>query len=148
MNKSEVSVTKKVIVIILLVLTFAIIGCNRASFAPLITIEYLKEHAKIDMTEEELRDVFGHEVFNEFGDGSDVMIFDKTKSDFKYSPDLQHVAFQDIMAGNVQYQLYINLLNNKAFMYSYFYLGTNNEIWVLTLSPDGEWKQTQSSNPK
>jgi hypothetical protein len=137
---------KVLIVIIILTLIFVINGCNKTSSNPLITIEYLKKHAKIGMTVKEIRDVFGKEVFRDFGDGSDVWIFDKTKSDYKYTPDLQHVAFDEIKNGNIQYQLYINVLNNKAFIFSYFYRGKNNEVWDFTITPDGEQKETQSSH--
>jgi hypothetical protein len=140
---------KRVLLVInILLLMFVIIGCNKTSSNQLLTNEYLKEHAKIGMTEEELREAFGKEVFNDFGDGSDVMIFDETNGDFTYKPDLQHVAFNDIKNGNLEYQLYVNLKDNKAFMFSYFFRGENNEVWLLTLTPDREWKETQTSNPQ
>ncbi|MDF2647544.1 MAG: PhoU family transcriptional regulator [Paenibacillus sp.] len=120
-------------------------GCNNPNSNPLITIEYLKDNAKIGMTENEIKDKFGQEAFRGYSD-SDIWIFDKTKENFKYTPDIQRVAHDEIKNGNLQYQLYINVSKNKAFMFSYFYKGDNGEIWQIQIIPEGIQKEIQVSH--
>jgi len=132
--------------IIMMLIGVILVGCNDKNGTPLITIDYLKENAKIGMTEKEIKDKFGQEVFRDFGDGSDVWIFDKTKEDYSYTPDLQRVAFDEIKSGNIQYQLYINMINKKVNMFSYFYKGGNEEVWLIEITPDGIQKEKQASH--
>jgi hypothetical protein len=133
-------------IILLGSLLLLISGCNDQNSDPLITIEYLKDNAKIGMTENEIKDKFGQEAFRGYGDVSDVWIFDKTKESFKYTPDIQRVAHDEIKNGNLQYQFYINVIKNKAIMFSYFYKGDNGEIWQIQIIPDGIQKEIQVSH--
>ncbi|GLX68037.1 hypothetical protein [Paenibacillus glycanilyticus] len=136
------------IFILLITIQTVISGCtenNLNSENPTITKEFLLKNAKVGMTESEITRLFGHEAFREFGDGSFVWIFDKVKNDFIYKPDLQKVAFEDIKKGNIEYQLYINVINNKAIMFSYFYKGDNNEIWNFEIHSDGSVNDAQAS---
>ncbi|KRE75679.1 hypothetical protein ASL11_02285 [Paenibacillus sp. Soil750] len=133
-------------IILFISILFLNSGCSDQNKNPLITIEYLKDNAKIGMTENEIKNKFGQEAFRGYGDGSDVWIFDKTKESFKYTPDIQRVAHGEIKNGNLQYQLYINVIKNKTIMFSYFYKGDNGEIWQIVITPDGIQKETQVSH--
>ncbi|WP_115993230.1 hypothetical protein [Cohnella lupini] len=130
---------KRTILFLVMSLQLFIIGCsnNNKDINPNITREFLKQHAVIGMTDSEISIVFGKEAFREFGDGSFVWIFDRVTNNYTYKPDLQRVAFEDIKSGKIKYQLYINELENKAFMFSYFYKGDNNEVWNYEIRPDG-----------
>jgi hypothetical protein len=64
----------------------------------------------------------------------------------KYTPDIQRVAQGEIKNGNLQYQLYINVIKNKAIMFSFFYKGDNGEIWKIVITPDGIQEETQVSH--
>jgi hypothetical protein len=129
----EIFMIKNNICIILFVIfSLFISGCNennQKNKNPIITKEFVIQNAKIGITEDEISDIFGKEVFRGYGDGSYVWIFDKVRNDFKYIPDLQRVAFNEIKNEKIEYQLYINVIDNKAFMYSYFYKGNNDEVW-------------------
>jgi hypothetical protein len=134
----------KYFLVIFSVLMLLIGGCNdNKNVNPEITIEYLKENAKVGMTEKEIKEVFGQEVFRGYEDASMVWIFDKTTEDFEYTPDPQRVAFDEIRNGKIQYQLYINVVHNEAIMFSYFYKGDNNEVWESVITPDGIRKEIQ-----
>jgi hypothetical protein len=93
----------KYLILILFIATILVFesGCSKETISTNTTItkEFLKVHAKIGMTKSEISNTFGQEAFRKFGDGSYVWIFDKVINIYKYTPDLQRVAFEDIKEG-------------------------------------------------
>ena len=47
------------------------------------------------------------------------------------------MSHEGIKSDGVEYQLFINFVDDKAFMYSYFYKGDDGRVWEFSLYPDG-----------
>ncbi|MBD3918601.1 PhoU family transcriptional regulator [Paenibacillus sp. PR3] len=125
--------------LVFIAILITMFGCSDKSHdnSPAITKEYLKQNAKSGLTETEITDLFGEPTLNEYGDGSFVWIYDEAMNNFTYKPDIQKVEFDEIKKGNIKYQLYINVVDKKAIMFSYFYRGDNNEVWNYEITANG-----------
>lgn len=130
-----------------ILITIIISGCSSNHESnQAIDLEYFKKTAKIGMTEVEMQEAFGQEPISDHVDNSDVWLFDRTKPEYKYKPDLNKVENDAIKKGDIEYQLFIILKEKQAIMYSYFYRGENNEVWQYVLNPDGTILNNQVSN--
>lgn len=107
---------------------------SKSTFA--ITKEFLKSNAKIGITKQEVKGIFGKNHVSGFVDSSDIWMYDKVKNNHPYEKSLETVAFQDIKDELIHYQLFINFLDGKAFMYSYFYKGEDGKVWEYVVNPD------------
>lgn len=106
---------------------------------PILTKEYIEEFAKIGLSYDEVRETFGNEDLADVVDSTETWLYDSTRhSDFDYDQSLEVIASDEIKSGNLDYQLYINFIDEKAFMYSYFYKGEDGKVWQVQLTPDNE----------
>lgn len=106
---------------------------------PKVTKEYMEENAEIGLTYEEVRERFGKEDLADVVDSTETWLYDSTQhNDFSYDRSLEAIASDEIKSGDLDYQLYINFIDEKAFMYSYFYKGDDGKVWQLQLTPDNE----------
>lgn len=111
-----------------------------------ITKEFLEINAEIGMTKQGVKGVFGKNYVSDYVDSSDIWMYDKVKNNFQYEKSLETVAFQDIKDELVHYQLFINFVDNKAFMYSYFYKGDDGKVWEYVVNPDKTVTEVAVSN--
>lgn len=58
--------------------------------------------------------------------------------DFEYDRTVEVVASDEILSGDLKYQLYINFVEEKTFVYSYFYLGEDGRVWEYQISSNSE----------
>lgn len=106
---------------------------------PILTKEYIEEFAKIGLSYDEVREIFGNEDLADVVDSTETWLYDSTRhSDFDYDQSLEVIASDEIKSGNLDYQLYINFIDEKAFMYSYFYKGEDGKVWQVQLTPDNK----------
>lgn len=101
-----------------------------------ITKGFLEVNAEIGMTKQGVKGIFGKNYVSDFVDSSDIWMYDRVKNNHAYEKSLEAVAFQDIKDELVHYQLFINFVDDKAFMYSYFYKGDDGKIWEYVVNPD------------
>ena len=102
---------------------------------PKITKEFLEQNAKLNISYEEVREIFGEEDHSEPIDGTITWIYDNAKSnDFTYDRTAEVVASDEIKSEQLDYQLFVNFIDEKAAVYSYMYKGE-----------DGKLRQTQIS---
>lgn len=112
-----------------------------------ITKEFVEDNAEIGLTYNEVRKLFGTEELADVVDNTETWLYDSTlDSDYEYNQSLESVAFEEIKEGNIGYQLYINFVDEKAFMYSYFYLGEDGKVWQYQITPNGETLNNPVSN--
>ena len=112
-----------------------------------ITKRFLEEHAEIGLTYNEVRKRFGAEKLADVVDNTETWLYDSTQNnDFEYNRSLESVAFEEIKEGNLEYQLYINFMDKKTFMYSYFYLGEDGKVWQYQITSNGEPQNNPVSN--
>jgi hypothetical protein len=104
-----------------------------------ITKAFVEENAEVGLTYHEVRERFGTEELADVVDSTETWLYDSTHySDFKYDKSLEAVSHEEIKSGNLEYQLYINFMDEKAFMYSYFYLGDDGRVWQIQITPNAE----------
>ena len=104
-----------------------------------ITRGFVEENAEIGLTYDEVREKFGVEELADIVDNTETWLYDSTQySDFEYEKNLESVSHDEIKSGNLEYQLYINFINEKAFMYSYFYLGDDGKVWQYQITPNSK----------
>ena len=135
----------------LLLTITALVGCsdksNSAKDNEGLTKSFVEENAEIGLSYDEVRERFGEEEISDVVDHTETWLYDDTsKEDFDYEKTLEVVAFDEIKSGDVDAQLYINFIDEKAFMYSYFYLGEDNKIWQYQVIPDAEPRDSPVSN--
>lgn len=112
-----------------------------------ITKELVEENAEIGLTYNEVREKFGTEELSDIVDNTETWLYDSASKDgYEYDKSLESVAFEELQEGNLEYQLYINFMDEKAFMYSYFYLGEDDRIWKYELTPDAAPRTVPVSN--
>ena len=112
---------------------------NDATKEITITKAYVEDNAEVGLTYDEVRERFGQEELSDVVDHTETWLYDVTSdSDYEYEKSLEVVAFEEIMSGHVDAQLYINFFDEKAFMYSYFYLGDDGKVWQYQVIPDTE----------
>ncbi len=75
-----------------------------------------------------------------------MAIHSTQNSDFEQKRSLESIASEEIQEGNLKYQLYINFMDKKAFMYSYFYFGDDGKVWQCQITPNNEPLNTPISN--
>jgi len=106
---------------------------NKESF---ITKEFVEETAKIGLSYNEVRKIFGKEALSDVVDHTETWLYDSAKhNELEYNPSLEVIA-DEIKSGKLDYQLYINFIDKKAFMYSYFYKGDDGKVWKYAVTPD------------
>ena len=104
-----------------------------------ITTGFVEENAEVGLTYDEVREKFGVEELADIVDNTETWLYDSTQySDFEYEKNLESVSHDEIKSGNLEYQLYINFINEKAFMYSYFYLGDDGKVWQYQITPNSK----------
>jgi hypothetical protein len=112
-----------------------------------ITKAFVEENAEDGLTYDEVRERFGTEELADIVDNTETWLYDSTQtSDFEYNQSLESIAAEEIKKGNLKYQLYINFMDEKAFMYSYFYLGDDGKVWQYQITPNGEPLNNPVSN--
>lgn len=127
----------------LLLTITALVGCsdesNSAKDNEGLTKSFVEENAEVGLSYDEVRERFGEEELSDVVDNTETWLYDDTsKEDFDYEKTLEVVAFDEIKSGDVDAQLYINFIDEKAFMYSYFYLGEDNKVWQYQIIPDAD----------
>ncbi len=112
-----------------------------------ITKAFVEENAEDGLTHDEVRERFGTEELADIVDNTETWLYDSTQnSDFEYNQSLESIAAEEIKKGNLKYQLYINFMDEKAFMYAYFYLGDDGKVWQYQITPNGETLNNPVSN--
>jgi hypothetical protein len=145
---------KKLLILISTLLVF-LFGCsdnnsNKESNVdvdklPEINKEFVEKNAKIGLSKEEVKDIFGVNYFSGEGEtpNSEVWVFDRVKEGFEYEKSVQKVPFDDIRSGNVEYQLYINFDENKSLMYLYIYKAEDGQLRNYQVNPDGTTQEIE-----
>lgn len=114
---------------------------------PILTKEYIEENAKIGLTYDEAREIFGTEDLSDVVDSTETWLYDSTRhSDYEYTQSLEVIASEEIKSGELDYQLFLNFMDEKVFMYSYFYKGEDGKVWQYQLTPQNEPLTTPVSN--
>lgn len=133
---------KKILVCISLM--FIIVACSNendytSTDEVKITKAFVKENAEIGLSYSEVRERFGTEALSGVFDNTETWLYDSTQSnDFKYNQTADSIASEEIKSGNLGYQLYINFIEEEAYMYSYFYLGEDGKVWQYQVNPYSE----------
>lgn len=135
----------------LLLTITALVGCSDESNSVKVneglTKSFVEENAEVGLSYDEVRERFGKEELSDVVDNTETWLYDDTsKEDFDYEKTLEVVAFDEIKSGDVDAQLYINFIDEKAFMYSYFYLGEDNKVWQYQIIPDADPLDIPASN--
>jgi signal peptidase I len=112
----------------------------------IIDKDFVQKNAEIGLTKEKVIEIFGEDYVSDFVDNTDTWMYDNVKDDYKYEQSLKTVAFQEIKKENVKSQLFINFIDGKAIMYSYFYKGNDEKVWTYLLNPDKTINETAASN--
>ena len=95
-----------------------------------ITKKFIEENAKVGLTTEEVQDIFGHMPVTGIVDQTETWLYDSSSYEqLVYSQDLAAFAADEIKQEKLAYQLYINFVEDKAIMYSYFYKGDDGNVW-------------------
>ncbi|KAA0948789.1 PhoU family transcriptional regulator [Sporosarcina sp. ANT_H38] len=131
---------------------FILVACSNEDNANLdketvITKEFVEEYAKVGLTYSEVREKFGTEELADVVDNTETWLYDSSQhNDFKYDRSLEAVAFDEIKSDNLDYQLYINFIEEKSYMYSYFYKGEDGKVWQYQIAPNSEPSSKSVSN--
>lgn len=112
----------------------------------IIDKSFVQKNAEIGLTKEKVIEIFGEDYVSDFVDNSDLLMYDSVKDDYKYEQSLETVAFTEIKSENVNSQLFINFIDEKAIMYSYFYKGEDEKVWEYVLNPDNTTIEIAVSN--
>jgi len=95
-----------------------------------ISKEFIEENSKVGITTEEVQDIFGHASVTGVVDQTKTWLYDSSSYEqLTYDQDLAAVATDEIKQEALTYQLYINFVEDKAVMYSYFYKGDDGNVW-------------------
>ena len=95
-----------------------------------ISKEFVEKNAKVGITTEEVQDIFGHMPVTGVVDQIETWLYDSSSYEqLTYDQDLAAVAADEIKQETLTYQLYINFIEDKAVMYSYFYKGDDGNVW-------------------
>lgn len=98
--------------------------------------EYIKEHAQLGLSKEEIKTIFGDPVLAGIEENVEMWIYEETEKGFDYERSFQIVNHQAIRDGNMKWKLYVYFMENNVFAYNYFYLGENGEVWNLSIYPN------------
>ena len=130
-------------VLLTVLLSFILFGCsdvnNESDSSPILDKEFVEANAEIGQSKDEVEERFGTEYFSGEGEfeTNEVWVYDKVKDDFEYEKSIQIVPFDEIREGNVDYQLYINFVEDETIMYLYIYRGEDGELWQYQVNSDG-----------
>ena len=126
----------------MLLIASTLVACSNDTSSTnddILTKSFVEENAEVGLTYDEVRERFGKEELGDVVDNTETWLYDATsEDDFEYDKTLEVVAFEEIKSGDVDAQLYINFVEEKALMYSYFYLGEDDKVWQYQVIPDAE----------
>jgi len=112
-----------------------------------ITREFVEKYAKVGFSYDEVREVFGHEQYSGIIDHTMTFIYDSTTyKPFEYERASGSVAFDELKLEQLDYQLYINFMEETAVYYQYYFKGEDGEVWGYTVSELGENITRNSGN--
>ncbi|WP_019243797.1 MULTISPECIES: hypothetical protein [Bacillus] len=112
-----------------------------------ITKEFVKKNAKVGLSYNGVREIFGTEQYSGIMDNTMTFIYDSTSyKPVEYDRLSGSVAFDDLKSGNLDYQLWINFVEKKAVYYQYYFEGEDGEVWGYTVSSDGDNLTRNSGN--
>lgn len=95
-----------------------------------ISKEFMEDHAKVGITTEEVQDIFGDVALTGEVDQTETWLYDSSSyKQVVYDQSLETIASDEIKQEALAYQLYINFVEDKAVMYSYFYKGDDGNVW-------------------
>lgn len=142
---------KRILGLLLLLITSTLVACSNESNSTkeedFLTKSFVEENAEVGLSYNEVRERFGKEELADVVDNTETWLYDLTsEANFEYEQKLEVVAFDEIKSGDVDAQLYINFIDKKAIMYSYFYLGEDNKVWQYQIIPDAEPRDSPVSN--
>lgn len=86
-----------------------------------ITKDYVSEHAKEGLSGEEVKKIFGEPQLSGVIDNTETWLYYAPTDPANYEPSLEAVNHQAILDETVDYEFYINFVEEKAYIYSYFY---------------------------
>lgn len=111
-----------------------------------ITKEFVEKNAKVGLSYDEVRKVFGTEQYSGIMDSTMTFVYDSTiYNPFTYNQSGDAVAFDALKSGKLDYQLYINFMEEKAVYYQYYFKGEDDEVWGYTVSDDNGGNLTRST---
>jgi len=103
-----------------------------------ITKEFVETNAVVGLSYDEVREVFGNEQYSGIMDGGMIFVYDSTTyKPFTYDQSGNAVAFDALKSEELDYQLYINFIEEQAVYYQYYFKGEDGEVWGYTISSDG-----------
>ena len=104
-----------------------------------ISKEFIKLNAKIGITTEEAEDVFGQAPVTGMTDQTETWLYDSTAyKQLTYNQDLTAFAADEIKQEALDYQLYINFVEDKAVKYSYYYKRDDGNVWQYEVTDTGK----------
>lgn len=122
----------------MLLIASTLVACSNDTSSTnddILTKSFVEENAEVGLTYDEVRERFGKEELGDVVDNTETWLYDATsEDDFEYDKTLEVVAFEEIKSGDVDAQLYITFVEEKAFVYSYFYLGVDGRVWQYQVS--------------
>lgn len=140
------------ILIVFFSLTIILAGCSEnnpnteVNKSPEITKNFVEENAKIGLTKEEIKDIFGEYSLAGEGEfeGNEVWLYDSVKEGFEYEKSLQRVPFDELRNENINYQLYINYVDDEVIMYLYIYKNEAGKLRNFQVNPDGTTQEIEN----
>ena len=79
------------------------------------------ENAEQGLSTAEVIEIFGEPVLSDTVDNTETWLYSTSADNPDYEPSLETVNHQAILDEVVDYELYINFVDNQAYIYSYFY---------------------------
>lgn len=106
-----------------------------------ITKEFVETNAVVGLSYDEVREVFGNEQYSGVMDNTMTFVYDSTiYKPFTYDQSDNVVAFDALKSEELDYQLYINFVEEKAVYYQYYFKREDGEVWGYNISSDGDRK--------
>lgn len=102
-----------------------------------ITKDYVMENAEQGLSTEEVKEMFGEPVLSDTVDNTETWLYSTSADHPDYVPSLETVNHQAILDEVVDYELYINFVDNQAYIYSYFYK-SGEDVREYKVLPGGE----------
>jgi hypothetical protein len=103
---------------------------------------FIERNAKIGLTKEEVKDIFGAEEMIREDEERDLWLYYSTDDHYEYKSNIEKVLYEEINSGAVTYQLYIEFINDKTYRYHYFYKGDHGKVMKYIVHPT---KRTEES---
>ena len=126
--------------IFLLNLIMILTACSnndQSGIEQIITKDYIDEQAKVGLSAEEVKEVFGEPKLSGLVDNTETWLYYAPDDPTNYEPSLEAVNHQAILDEAVDYEFYINFIDEKAFIYSLFYK-SGEEVQEYQVLPDLE----------